>query len=101
MLPAAAGGALARSARRTAVNEAMATSIWSGAGGFVVIFWSHSPGAINARITASATQGALTGTITDTSTGATAQNVTITGTVNAVPTPTITVSAQHGDVECA
>src|SRR5205823_2085471 len=37
---------------------------------------------INVRITGSAAQGAVSGKITDTSTGATQQDVTVTGTVN-------------------
>src|SRR5207237_729814 len=39
-----------------------------------------------------AAQAPVTGNITDTSPGATAQNVAVTGTVNAVTTPTITVT---------
>src|SRR5207237_293348 len=43
-------------------------------------------------ISSAAAQGTVTGNITDTSTGATAQNVAVTGTVNAVATPTVTVT---------
>ena len=46
---------------------------------------------IQARIAATATVGSVTGTITDTSAGATTQDVTVSGTVNAVGTPTISV----------
>ncbi|HLW64050.1 MAG TPA: hypothetical protein VKS79_01945 [Gemmataceae bacterium] len=47
---------------------------------------------ITTRISASASAGAITGNITDTSTGATTQNVAVTGTVNTAATPTIAVS---------
>jgi hypothetical protein len=53
---------------------------------------------INTRITSSAPQGAISGKITDTSTGATEQDVTVTGTVNNVATPTITVSPSSLDL---
>ena len=46
-----AGAASLPSARRTSLKEAMATSIWLRSGGLVVIFWSHRPGAISARMT--------------------------------------------------
>ena len=47
---------------------------------------------IEARIHASAAVGSLSGKITNTSTGATEQDVSVSGTVNAVLTPAITVS---------
>jgi hypothetical protein len=53
---------------------------------------------ITARIAASATAGAVTGKITNTSTGATEKDVTVTGTVNAVVTPTIVISATSLDL---
>src|SRR5438874_80354 len=42
---------------------------------------------ISARISSAAAQGPVTGNITETSAGATAQNVAATGTVNALTTP--------------
>ena len=45
-----------------------------------------------ARITATAPLGSVSGTIAADSTGATEQDITVSGTVNPVPTPTITVS---------
>ncbi len=47
---------------------------------------------IDARISATAATGPVSGSITNTSTGATEQGVSVSGTVNAVGTPTITVS---------
>ena len=47
---------------------------------------------IEARIRASAAVGPLSGKITNTSSGATEQDVSVSGTVNAVPAPAITVS---------
>jgi hypothetical protein len=52
---------------------------------------------INVRITSSAAVGAISGKITDTSTGATEQDVTVTGTVTA-PAPTIVVSPNSLDL---
>jgi hypothetical protein len=56
---------------------------------------------INVRISATAPQGALSGKITDTSTGAVEQDVAVTGTVNAVATPTIIVSPTSLDLGTA
>ena len=47
---------------------------------------------INVEITPTAPLGNLSGSITDTSTGATEMDVALTGTVNAATTPTITVN---------
>jgi hypothetical protein len=56
------------------------------------------PTTIESRISASAVTGPITGSISDTSTGATAQDVTVSGTVNGVPVdgPLVTDVLRYG-----
>jgi len=52
-----------------------------------------APATITVRIKASASVGSISGNITNASAGATSKDVAVSGTVNAIPTPTITVNA--------